>query len=234
MMQQKRYNIFNQVHKALRSMLYDAADRLQQTDFDNRDDATEMVYDLEKILCYFEKHADHENTFILPAVARYDGALVERFQEGQITAEVLTESLRNTISAWEQTDDRAAMIGWGRYLLLTFNDFIAFNLSQMNKEEDELNEVLWVYYTDLELLQIRQMLIDTIPPGDLYEQSRWMVAASSNQELLGWLNGLRRKGQQTLYEIQLRLAEEVLPAKRWHLLRHALSPRVDEMTCPVV
>lgn len=227
MIQQKRYNIFNQVHKALRSMLFDAADRLQQTDFDKRDEATEMVYDLEKVLYYFEKHAEHEDSFILPAVARYDAALVASFEEEHVADHALAESLRYTMAAWEQADEVADMIDLGRRLLLTFNDFIAFNLTHMNREEDELNRVLWAYYTDQELQQIRQMLVATIPPGDLYDQSKWMVAASSNQELLVWLSGLQRKGQQALFDIHLRIAEEVLSAKRWHALRQALLPGIE-------
>lgn len=224
MIQQKRFNIFNHVHKALRSMLFDTADRLQQTDFDHREEATEMLYDLEKILYYFDKHAEHEDTFILPAVARYNKPLVETFEEEHVADHALAESLRQAMAVWELTDDASEMIDLGRRVTLTFNDFIAFNLTHMNKEEEELNPVLWAWYTDQELLQIRQMLVATIPPADLYDQSRWMVAAASHQELVEWFSSLKRKDQQTLYDIHLRIAEEVLPAKRWHALRHALIP----------
>ncbi len=59
-MQQSRYNIFNQIHKGLRAMLYDTALRIQQMIFHvlrkNRLFAT--VRQLEKVLAFFDKHAD--------------------------------------------------------------------------------------------------------------------------------------------------------------------------------
>lgn len=224
MTQQDRYNLFNQIHKALRSMLFDAAGRLQQTDFDDREEAAEIIRDIEKILHYFDKHAEHEDQFILPAVARYNHELVESFEKEHVADHALAESLRTTIATWKQADDPDLMIDLGRHLLLTFNDFVAFNLTHMNKEEDELNVVLWTYYSDQELLQIKNMLVATIPPGELYDQSRWMIAASSNQELIAWMNAIRNKGQQALFDTHISLAEDVLPARRWHALRKALLP----------
>ena len=35
----KRYNIFNQVHKGLRALLYETIIKLQQTDFTDTEDA---------------------------------------------------------------------------------------------------------------------------------------------------------------------------------------------------
>ncbi|MDF2191851.1 hemerythrin domain-containing protein [Paraflavitalea sp. CAU 1676] len=221
-MEKARYNIFNLIHKALRSMLYETANLIQQTDFECREEAEHTMYLLEKILYYFDKHAQHEDTFILPAIARYNKELVDSFENEHVADHALAESIRESMEAWEKTNDPAEMIALGRHIFLTFNDFIAFNLTHMNKEEDELNAVLWEYFSDPELMQITQSLVATIPAEDLFDQSKRMMGAGNNQELLAWLSGIKQKAPKPLFDLHIRMAREVLSTKRWNAISEVL------------
>ena len=221
-MQQSRYNIFNLIHKALRSLLYETATLIQQKDFNNRDEAIVVINRLEKVLYYFDKHAEHEDNFILPAIERYAKDLVDAFENEHVVDHALAQSLRMAIDSWKQTEDAVEMIELGRSIFYDFNAFIAFNLTHMNKEEDLLNAVLWKYYTDLELMQITQALISTIPPEDLFDQSRRMMISINKEELITWLTGIKLKAPQEIFTLHMKMAEDVLPEKRWQELNAGL------------
>jgi hypothetical protein len=68
----KRYNIFNQIHKGLRALLYETIIKLQQTDFTDAEDADEAVQQVKIILDLFDEHAHTEDNFILPAIVEYE------------------------------------------------------------------------------------------------------------------------------------------------------------------
>lgn len=63
----KRYNIFYQVHKGLRAMLYETAIQLQQTDFSNADEAGNIIR-IKEVVELFDKHAHSEDNNILNAI----------------------------------------------------------------------------------------------------------------------------------------------------------------------
>ncbi len=63
----KRYNVFNNIHKGLRTMLFSTQMKWQQTDFTSPE-AASMVANLETVLYYYDQHADHEDHFILSKI----------------------------------------------------------------------------------------------------------------------------------------------------------------------
>ena len=81
---QQRFNIFNQIHKALRALLYDTALTLQQTYFGNPDEVETALEKLRLILDIFDKHADHEDQFVLPAIQAYEPSLVDAFEKEHV------------------------------------------------------------------------------------------------------------------------------------------------------
>jgi hemerythrin-like domain-containing protein len=222
-MQQTRFNIFNLIHKALRSMLYEAATAIQKTDFNNREEAVATIDRLKKVLFAFDNHAEHEDKFILPAIERYNKQLVDDFESEHVIDHALAESLNEAIARWEATEDETTMKQLGSSIFYDFNEFIAFNLTHMNKEEKLLNAILWAHYSDLEILHIQQTLINSIPPEALLEGNRWMIASINNQEVIGLLMGVKNSAPGPVFGLFMKLAEEVLPEKRWQVVRGALT-----------
>ena len=53
----QRYNIFNQVHKGLRELLYQTASRLQQTDFSTHQEREAILEQVNIVVDLFDKHA---------------------------------------------------------------------------------------------------------------------------------------------------------------------------------
>ena len=56
----KRFNIFNQIHKGLRVLLYDTATVLQQTDFSDAGQTRVALEKVNKVLHMFSQHGKNE------------------------------------------------------------------------------------------------------------------------------------------------------------------------------
>ncbi|MFT3911914.1 MAG: hemerythrin domain-containing protein [Ferruginibacter sp.] len=219
----QRYNIFNLKHKGLRVMLYETAIDLQHTSFDNAESAAEAISKVESVLHAFHSHAEHEDKFVLPALKRYNAELIEEFQSEHAMDELLTQNINKLIAAFKFATDKEALTVAGYALTMAFNEFIAFNLYHMNKEENKINKTLWEYYNDAELAQITRTIIASIPPNILTEETRWMVKGASDTEIINWLLGVKNDAPDYVFKSLFTLVEEELPQQRIHAIQEGLT-----------
>lgn len=218
-----RYNIFYHVHKGLRAMLYDAGNRLQQTDFSNTDEITALCDRLSNVLNLFDKHAATEDQFILPAISQYEPAVSTLFAEEHVQNHTLGEKLRSVIKGLQQSSNEYDHQTWGAVLRPLWVEFIVFNLQHMAKEEDVLNPLLWRYYSDEELQQITQQIIAYQPADMMQQYSTWMLRSLSNDEIIRWLQQVRATAPIMLYQGLLDLARRELSTERFNIVDDAIS-----------
>lgn len=76
-----RYDIFNNIHKALRAMLYETALCLQQTDFNNEDETDTSLTQLNTVIDLFDKHAHTEDSIVFEAIKNKEPLLVHIFEK---------------------------------------------------------------------------------------------------------------------------------------------------------
>jgi hypothetical protein len=74
------YNVFNSIHKGLRNLLYSTAIQIQQTDFSS-DQAAATNQAIKLVVALFDEHAQHEDTYLLPLIEKYDSALIAQFEK---------------------------------------------------------------------------------------------------------------------------------------------------------
>jgi hypothetical protein len=213
-MTQPRYNVFNLIHKGLRHFMYDTALKIQKADFTAPASAS-VIAQLEEMLGYFEQHAHHEDNHVLPPVQQHNAALVDDFEAQHVEDHRLGHELQQTIEQWKKAGSADEKRLAGRTLFYLFNEFIAFNLYHMNKEEKEINDVLWTNYADADLMQITQRIIADIQPAALMAQSRWMMRSINRQELLGWLGGMKATAPAPVVKMFAEMAQQELPLEQW-------------------
>lgn len=221
-MQNQRYNVFNQIHKGLRGMLYDTALRLQQTDF-SQPDAEAVIEQLNQVLIFFDEHAENEDQFILPHVRKHNAALIDELEKDHDVDHRLTQSLFEYIAEWSQATSDSQRGSVGQRIGYAFNEFIAFNLYHMNKEENVLMYLLWKHYTDDEIRQMESDILRSIAPQTLLAESRWMMRSINDQEVIDWLSGVRQGAPAAVFDTFLQLADEELPTNRLVNVRTALA-----------
>src|SRR5689334_6457629 len=144
----KRYDIFRDIHKAVRGMLYDTAITLQVADFSVEEEAVPAMEKLECVLAVLRTHAKDEATYIYPAVKRLDASLCCVFETEQVKLEIRLQELRYMVKQFFSAISPGGKTEAAEALCPCFNEFMALHLLHMNRQEAEINNLLWKQYTD--------------------------------------------------------------------------------------
>jgi hemerythrin-like domain-containing protein len=217
----QRFNLFNRVHKGLRGFLYNVGLTIQQTDFANPQ-AVETIEKLQQLMHFFDKHANVEDQFILPHVSRHNEALVNDMEKDHEVDHRLIQELQDQIDVWKNATQEDKKVSAGRKIFYAFNEFIAFNLYHMNREENELMYTMWQHMTDDGIREIEQQIIQSINPEVLFEECRWIMRSISNTEIIEWLAGVKMHAPAPVYFQLCTIGTEELPAERWAVIQEAL------------
>ena len=221
-----RFNGFAMIHKALRAMLYDTAMSLQQTDYSDADAMQPVLQKLEAIIHTYDDHADHEDTHILGIAAAVNPALAASFEQEHIIDRQLGANLTNAIESYRMASDATGRLRAGHHIFYAYNAFIAFNLTHMNKEANELNEVLWAQCSDAEIQAINSKIAASVPPEQAAQNFAWMMRSCNNTELTGFLRLIQANAPPPVIDMVKAIAERELSPARWALLRETLNPIV--------
>ena len=218
-----RYDIFNNIHKALRAMLYETALCLQQTDFNNEDETDTSLTQLNTVIDLFDKHAHTEDSIVFEAIKNKEPLLVHIFEKEHEEDHSLGERLHGLLTVFAQAISTGDKMAIGATIKQYFIDFIIFNLRHMAKEEDIINKALWKYYSDIELHTITQQIVAGIEPATMAQYSRWMMRGLSNNEITAWLKEIKNNAPDFIFQLHMQMAAQELTAHRWQLVQESIT-----------
>jgi len=222
-MNSQRINVFNNIHKGLRTLMFDTAILAQQTDYGDVTQAATVLDQVELLLSMFNAHAYHEDFCILYEVGKYDPELIKEFEEEHETDFQLSAQLKNQIKNYKATTSPEAKSIIGYQLLYSLNNFIAFNLNHMNREEQELNKALWHYFTDKEILQMEHKIQSLLDPDKRLIYFKWMVKGMNNTELVKWLLTIKYSAPEIVLNGLLQECRVNLSSQRWGIIQSVVS-----------
>jgi Hemerythrin HHE cation binding domain len=218
-----RYNLFYQIHKGLKAMLYETTLCLQQTDFNNADETETALAQLQTVIALFNKHAHTEDTVVFAAIEKKEPALIHVFEQEHDEDHALGQRLSGIITAFNHAVSSDDKIAIGAALNQAFIDFMVFNLKHMAKEEDIINKALWKYYTDAELHNITLQIVGGMPAQTMAQYSRWMMRGLSNNEIVGWLKEVKNSAPEFVFQSLMQTAEQELSTHRLQLVQEAIT-----------
>jgi len=222
----QRYNIFNQIHKSLRVLLYDTATLVGRTDFDDPSQYEAINERLKEVMNSFDRHAAHEDSMILPLLQEYEPGVVAAFEDDHKIDHALIRKLEGSLIALDYAVLPEAKRQLGISLSHSFVEFMMFNLQHMAKEETILNNLLWRYYSDEELVTVNKKLVATIPAEELDYASIWMIKGLSNNEIIAWLRNVERNAAPHVFRPLFSIAEKELEQFRFRKILEGLTEGV--------
>jgi hypothetical protein len=221
-----RYNIFNQIHKALRALLYDTALVIQQTDFVDTAEAEQTLAKLQQIIALFDKHAYHEDNFVLPAIHQFEPSLKEAFEQEHIQDHALGQRLTGLMNAWQHAVSTVERTQVGLAIHTAYVEFMVFNLTHMAKEEDIINAALWKHYSDAQIQSLNHIIVSKIPQEEMAFSSLWMIKSLNNQEIINWLKQVRSNAPEPVFRALFNIASDELSPQRWSYIQEVLMEGV--------
>lgn len=218
-----RYNIFFQIHKGLREILYNTASLLQQTDFSNEEETATALNQVHDVLFLFDKHAHTEDNFVLPAIETFEPTVATLFEEEHIQDHELSNRMRTLLHIFNHCTLETEQQNAASAIRYAFIEFMIFNLQHMAKEETKLNALLWKYFSDDHLKGITQQILAQVPPDAMSKYSRWMMKGLSNPEIIDWLKEIKNNAPEFVFNSMIELAEKELPANRWNAIQENMT-----------
>lgn len=219
----QRYNIFLQVHKGLRALLYETALQVQHTDFWNVEEGENAIEMISHVVSLFEKHASTEDNLVFPSVEKYDPAVTDAFEQEHVKDHLLGKLLTDAMNSYHTSAIITEKAEAGKRIQAAFTRFMVFNLEHMAKEEEVINPILWRHYSDADLMGITQVILAKLPQEDMMEMSRWMMRGLNNAEITIWLKGVEKNAPEPVFRSLFVTAEKELTERRFRQVLEGLT-----------
>ena len=219
MKQEQRYNIFRRTHKGLRSMLFDAGAKIQQTDFTKSKQVSITVDVIKQSTRSFLYHLSKEDKIIYHSVVLYAPYIVAMIEQTNLKDQALAESIDKIIDQQKDQDTKKEMIAFGHQLQAVFFEFTAAVLQHMNKEETVINEILWSNYSDTQLIGMEVEIMKQAASSDCTWYTGKILKVLSNREILMWVDIIKEHATPFMLKKLISTARIVLPIDRWQMIR---------------
>ena len=219
MRQEQRYNIFKRTHKGLRSMLFDAGAKIQQTDFTKTKQGFAAIDAIKQSTRSFLYHLSQEDTIVYHSVVLHAPYIIAMIEQTNVKDEALARSISNTIEQYKDLTTKNEMIAFGQQLQAAFFEFTAAVLQHMSKEETVVNELLWSNYTDRELIGMEVEMMKQAASSDCNWYTGKILKELSNREILVWVDSIKEHATPFMLKKLISTARVVLPIDRWQMIR---------------
>ena len=219
MKQEQRYNIFKRTHKGLRSMLFDAGAKIQQTDFTKSKQANAAIEVVKQSTRSFLYHLSKEDKLIYHSVVLYAPYIVAMIEQTNLKDQALAESIDKIIDQQKDQDTKKEMIAFGHQLQAVFFEFTAAVLQHMNKEETVINEILWSNFSDKQLIGMEVEMMKQASSSDSTWYTGKILKELSNREILMWVDIIKEHATPFMLKKLISTARIVLPIDRWQMIR---------------
>lgn len=217
-----RYNIYANIHKALRAAMSEALVGVGRLDADDDIQVAAVLEQVRALHSFLAVHLDHENRFLHTAMeARQPGSSGDTARE-HAEHECALRSLQRAVEAVANSPAparAAAVLQLYRQLAL----LVAENIEHMNLEETQNHAVLCANYTDAEVRAIEVALVAALSPESAAMSLRWMIPAVNHAERVALFHGIQESAPTPVFEGALAIAKSYLSGRDWDKLNHALA-----------
>jgi hemerythrin-like domain-containing protein len=222
-MQLRKTDLFTFIHKSIRSMIYNAASKLQTADFADKKEVKNLMTSLRYDLQLLHEHGENEDNIIFPEIAEQEPQMIQELNKEHQNLETKLNNILTLIEKIEQTNSIEERMLLGNSLNSLFNDFIADYLAHMNHEESTVLEASFKYLTDEELIAIRTRIQSNVPQDRYTVWMNWMLRSLNNSELIGLLSSMKMSAPSNVFQSILDITKSVIDSERWHKMKLSLG-----------
>jgi hypothetical protein len=221
-----RFNIFNLIHKALRAMLYDTALCLQQTYFADQNEAEAVFAKINEVIAAFEEHGRKEDTIVMPVIQQFQPAVISSFEKDHKDDKEMGKQLKQLQAIYRSLDTAEERIVAGSAISVAFREYMIFNLQHMQREEIELNELLWNNFSDQEIISINSQIVAGMPSEELINTAKWFMKAVNCYEAEQLLTNMKETAPRQVFDALFQLADIFLPERFKAKVHNAVANKV--------
>lgn len=213
----ERIDVYRNIHKGIRVMLFDLVRASGRTDFTDAAAVAQLQADVKDVFELLESHAHNEDLFLMPLVVDADPRLANEFAAAHQDQEARLPGLLAALEAIDASAPDAE--SRGHAFVVQFSRVAGELLTHMADEELVLNPALWAAKTDAQIHDAEQRLVGSIPPEKMARYLRWMLPAMNPSERASFLGVL----PPPVFGFVRAMAAQVLTAAEDAALENALA-----------
>ncbi|MGP8158814.1 MAG: hemerythrin domain-containing protein [Thermoplasmata archaeon] len=226
-------DLFTPIHKAIRSMIYSLGGRLQTVDLADKAASAAVLADLQHefanavsatcVLCLLHSHAGSEETGIFPSMQPIDAGMIRMLLDDH------HEIRRRLIALTKMADELGTVdlperrTELGVRINREANEFFAFYLAHMNKEEVTIVPAMKEHFTDDQMRAMQGAIMGAMPPERLANYLRWMLPSLSLGELTGMMVGVKHGAPPQFLQFVNGIGTANVEPARWALVRERVG-----------
>jgi hypothetical protein len=223
----ERENLFQPIHKGIRSMLYELGSRSQTTNFadvtESNRFARELKHDLGDslsncVLCLLRVHSGHEEKDIFHRLRAQDPDVIDLVMKEHAEVGRRIHHVAKTCDELLGLTSPTHRIEVGDRLNLELNDLFVFYLAHLNNEDATLVPVMWERFSDEQLRAMRNQFYGSLPLPLFETWMRWTLPSLNPHELRVLFSGLKTDPAASRFKDWTRLARETLDPSRLRIL----------------
>lgn len=221
---QTRLKSFEIPHRGLRNLIAQVTMLAGNTDFGNAEQVTRLHQLGRDLFELLTEHAQDEDDFVLAALEqRQPGAALHNSEEHILIEQQqskLEKLLEKLVDRARKGDDVSLLAA---QFYTEMNRFQSGYLLHMLEEEEETQRLLWKYFTDAELMEMRRKIIARMSPAAQLQWYRFSAPAMNHQGRLQWLGAMKNIVPPPFFEQIMETLEMVLTPADYKLLDKDLA-----------
>lgn len=210
---QTRLKTFDIPHKGLRNMLAQVTMLAGTTEFTNQTQLAHLHHLGRDLFQLLTEHARDENEIVLAALdRRQPGAAMHNEAEHEIIEKQqaqLEEMLETLVARAKQGADVSHQ---AERFYFEMSRFQSRYLLHMLEEEEETQRLLWKYFSDAELLELRKQIIARMSPASQLQWYRFAAPYMSHASRFQWLKTVKTVAPPPFFLQIMETLEMVLPS----------------------
>jgi hypothetical protein len=193
-----RFNLYRDVHKAIRMFLSEFSLLAGRTDYSDQADLTSLKESFDQVYNLFSVHTKVEDDHIMPLLKQFDEALYKQLEDDHHEVDTMLEDLKAQVSAINSSDGDAVAKGYDFFLHT--NRFIAFNLKHLDEEERLAMPLLWENMNDEDLIACFGKIRADIPPPLMNAYYQYMFPSMRVFDIGMMLKGVKAAAPPEIFE----------------------------------
>ncbi|MBD0254606.1 MAG: hemerythrin domain-containing protein [Cytophagales bacterium] len=219
-----RFKAFDLLHRGIRNALAQLLLQAGKTDFGNPPEVACLGRTGQEIFSLLSIHAADEEEIILAALEEKLPGATSHMVTVHRKLEKLQTELESQLHEITLRSARGESVKeQGRIFYWALNEFYARYLLYMLEEEVDTQELLWQYFTDIELMVQRRQTMLRMSSRTLLSWLKYIVPAQSQHERAVFLRGLSATMPYGHFAQAIQVVEGVLSATEWQVLDSELG-----------
>ncbi|MEN6643674.1 MAG: hemerythrin domain-containing protein [Armatimonadia bacterium] len=225
-----RLDLYTEVHKGLRSALFELSRLSGQVDWGDGDEVDDLKEAWRGLTGLLRSHLEHETEIVHPLLDLKLPGVARALSADHELQEALLADLEAHFERLVEVEDPGLRQALGLEFYRGLNRFIGLYLPHLNQEEAQVMLSLWEVAQPDELARVLGAIIGSMSIGQLLAYLDEMLPAMNPHERLFFLAGLQHVAPAEVLDAIVDRAEEVLPRAGWRKLEKAmLAPTATEL-----